>query len=116
MTTAKAKEETQKFILVSGTYAKRVGSGEGKLRIWHAGEEIKLTESEANTMRDKIMTPEKFQLKISEFEEQATEEEKEKQRIEALEEGDELADPEAELRRLVILGMNDKRDATRRIM
>jgi len=119
MTTATKKEkvtERQSYILVSGTYARRVGSGEDRqLRIWQAGEEIELTASEAKGMRDKLMTPKRFAAEVEKFEEQVTEQKETAEGKEELEE-DAKGDPAFRARRRVIDHMRDAETAKRRIM
>jgi len=115
MTTA-TKEKTQKYVLISGTYSRRIGSGEdSQLIISHAGEEIELSDAVADTMRDKIMTPKRFAAKTDEFADRAAQLRAEKEAEDELENNAKLI-PEVAERREIIDAMQEEQTARRRIM
>ena len=113
--TKKQAEATTRYILVRGTYARARQRPDDTLIIHHPGEILELTDSIASTMRDKILTPEQFEAKSSEFAEKAAEQKAEEEEKKELEE-DAKGDPEVEARRRVIDDMQAKIDGPRRIM
>jgi len=114
MTTA-TKEKTQKYVLIAGTYARRVGEGEGQLIISHPGEILELSDAVANTMRDKLMSPEKFAVRAEEFAERAAQLKAEKEAGEELE-NTAKPSPEVAKRSEIIDAMQEEQTARRRIM